>query len=165
MGSTVLYQAPTYPHGNPGIDFLWSGGATHKVRSSSAGVVRRVVLGATSPGKWDVEVASGVYLIRYKELESSDVYQGSTLKAGSIIGYAGKSCVSDDATSCNFRFHWELASRSLQKGLFCPAWYLDSESSLSLTNLWASIPLEDKQKSSSPNLCNGVYANRAEPLT
>src|SRR5438477_8195815 len=77
MGETINHPKPQVPNGHPGIDFSWDHPA--RILSSSDGSVTYIKLGASEPNFWDVEVRSGVYLLRYKELKdyNHDLHSGS----------------------------------------------------------------------------------------
>ncbi|HSX57884.1 MAG TPA: hypothetical protein VLE47_01265 [Candidatus Saccharimonadales bacterium] len=154
MGETLYHPKPKVPKGHPGIDFGWSK-ADGKVLSSSEGSVRQIKLGASEEGLYDVEIASGFYFLRYKELKkvNSDLKVGSKVKKGDFIGTPG--------TLAN-GFHWELASISLIRDRYCPVSYLDPESKTLIENIWDKVPSTDKVKNKFPEICSGDYKGVVE---
>lgn len=167
MGETIYHPKPQVPHGHPGIDFGWEAGDSHDVISSSSGAVASIIQGASDPGKWDVEVQSGVYSLRYKELEdlAAGLQIGDHVGANDLIGHAGHYCDNSGPNAqehCWFNFHWELASRSIAMDRWCPVSYLDEISRQSLETIWSAISADHKVKSQFPYICSGDYAGKEE---
>ncbi len=161
MGETVYHPKPQVPHGHPGIDFLWTNGTSHAMVAAHDGVVSRIVQGASEPGKWDMEIRSGVYLLRYKEMDDvNGLGVGASVREGDVVGHAGHYC---DAQHCWFNVHWELASVSLLRDRWCPVTYFDPASRAAIESLWDSVPGNDTVKSRFPDVCSGDYAGKAEP--
>lgn len=164
MGETIHHPKPQSPKGHPGIDFGWDDGESHKVISSSYGVVSSIDLGASDPGHWDLVVTSGFYELRYKELQdyNRDFKKGSKVKTGDLIGYAGIFEGGDpNAGNKHNNWHWELASKAIIRDRWCPLTYLDSESRKSIDALWARQPL-NQMKTQFPDICSGDYKDRVE---
>lgn len=69
MGETINHPKPQVPNGHPGINFQYNGSKSHNVVASANGTTTSITKGASNTGKWDVEVKSGFYLLRYKEME------------------------------------------------------------------------------------------------
>lgn len=165
MGETLYHPKPEVPNGHPGIDFGWNSGENHRVLSSSDGKVKSIRQGASDPGKWDVEVKSGAYLLRYKEMEgyNTDLKKGSTVAKGDLIGYVGRYCEeTGNFPHCWFNLHWELASVSLLLDRWCPLSYFDPKSKSSIETLWLQVPTTDKVKSRFPEICSGDYKGKEE---
>lgn len=167
MGETLYHPKPQVPHGHPGIDFGWQNGTSHAMIAAHDALVTRIEEGASEPGKWDVELRSGVYLLRYKEMEdvAPGLRVGSALRQGDLVGHAGHYCDQSGpagAEHCWFNVHWELASVSLLRDRFCPQTYFDPASRAAIDALWASVPASDKVKAQFPEMCSGDYAGKAE---
>src|SRR5438105_15039873 len=64
MGETINHPKPRVPNGHPGIDFQYNGSKLHYVIASADGTVTSIKKGASNPGKWDVEIGNGFYLLR-----------------------------------------------------------------------------------------------------
>ncbi len=160
MGETIYHPKPQVPHGHPGIDFLWTSGDSHAVVAAAAGTFASKKMGASEPGKWDIEIRSGQYLLRYKELDDyADLKLGAHIDKGQVVGHAGHYC---DNQHCWFNVHWELASTSTVLDRWCPVNYFDTASKATLEQVWNSVPSTDKVKSQFPNVCNGDYAHKQE---
>jgi len=160
MGETIYHPKPKVPHGHPGIDFGWTTGEKHVMLASTDGVLVSAKQGASEPGKWDIEIQAGVYLLRYKEMDDySGLKVGSSIKEGDTVGHAGRYC---DQQHCWFNIHWELASASTILDRFCPVNYFDSQSKTSIENIWVKVPADDKIKSKFPDLCSGDYNAKEE---
>ena len=167
MGETVNHPKPQTPKGHPGIDFGWGEGELHNVISSSDGKVSSIKEGASHPGKWDVEAESGLYILRYKEMDdaSPELRVGSSVKQGDLIGHVGRFCdESSPYPHCWFNLHWELASMSFLRDRFCPVPYFDANSRQSIEALWASVSPDANQgmKRLFPDICSGDYKDAAE---
>lgn len=166
MGETIHHPKPQTPHGHPGIDFGWQNGESHEVVASSSGKISEIRLGGSEPGKYDVEVVSGVYALRYKEMDdAADLKIGDKVMKGDVVGHVGRYCANDGPNGlehCWFNLHWELASRSLPLDRFCPVMYLDGDSENVLQALWNEVPSSDKIKSQFPDICSGDYKDKVE---
>lgn len=167
MGETIYHSKPQNPSGHPGIDFGWEDGERHAILSASSGKVRSITIGASDPGKYDVEVSNGVYLLRYRELEDATpgMSVGQKVEPGELIGHAGFYCDNtgpDGTQHCWSNIHWELASRSVILDRWCPLPYFDQASRQSLEELWQKIPATNKVKSQFPDICSGDYAGKWE---
>lgn len=161
MGETLYHPKPNVPNGHPGIDFGWQNGQNHDVISSSNGKILSVSQNISGPGKWDVEIESGAYILRYKEMDdyNPELKKSAKINKGELVGHVGRYC---DSGHCWFNLHWELASRSVLRDRFCPVTYLDTESRLSIESLWKSVPSNNKVKSQFPEICSGDYSNKTE---
>lgn len=165
MGETLYH--PDTPRGHPGIDLGWDDDAPHVVVAAHDAKVTRVKMGESTDGKWDVELRSGVFLLRYRELETvaPGVEPGARLARGDPVGTAGRFC--DDkggggAPHCWSNAHWELASVSFLLDRWCPLPYFDAPSRAAIDALWESLP-PSRIKTEFPDLCSGGYAGRVAP--
>ncbi len=154
MGETIEHPKPQTPKGHPGIDFGWPPGVAGKVTSSSDGTVTSIKLGTSHTDLYDVEVGSGPYLLRYKELKDYNrvLKPGTKVKTGDYIGTPG---------TLAGGFHWELASKSLARDRFCPMTYFDEQSRQLMEKIWAqTTPDANKgMKRQFPHICSGDYYN------
>ncbi len=165
MGETINHPKPQVPHGHPGIDFQYNDNKLHNVVASANGTVISITKGASNPGKWDVEIWNGFYLLRYKEMEDYNpaFHWGYKVKAGDFIGHFGIYKEQSDG-QVHEQIHWELASISLIGDRFCPLTYFDAQSLESITSLWAKVPPEANQnmKARFPDICSGDYYGKEE---
>lgn len=160
MGETLYHPKPGTPHGHPGIDFGWQSGASHAMVAAASGVVAKVVVGASTPGKVDVDVRHGVYLVRYWEMDdAANLSVGDAVEVGDVVGHAGRFC---DEEHCWFNVHWELASISPIVDRWCPMAYFTHEARAGVEAVWAKVPGEDRVKSAFPDVCSGDYAGKDE---
>lgn len=162
MGETINHPKPQVPNGHPGIDFSW-GNHNAMILSSSDGEVTSIRLGSSNPGKWDIEVQSGVYILRYKELKdyNHNLHPGSKVKKGDLIGTTGKEGeISMDAGG----IHWEFASSSFILDRLCPMNYFDPESRRIMEEIWAKTPEDanSNMKKQFPYICSGDYYGKEE---
>lgn len=166
MGETINHPKPRVPHGHPGIDFQYNGDKLHKVIASADGTVNSIKQGASNPGKWDIEIKNGFYLLRYKEMEDYNpaFHPGYEVKEGDFVGYYGISKEKDGNT--HEQIHWELASIGILRDRYCPLTYFDAESLKSINELWAKVPPDANQnmKAQFPDICSGDYYGREEKL-
>jgi hypothetical protein len=167
MGETINHPKPQVPHGHPGIDFQYEGSKLHNVVASADGTVNSIKKGASNPGKWDVEIGNGFYLLRYKEMEDYNpaFRPGYKVKEGDFIGHFGIYQEKDGIV--HEQIHWELASTALLRDRFCPLTYFDSQSFKSIDELWAKVPSQSDQnmivmKSRFPYICSGDYYGKTE---
>jgi len=163
MGETINHPKPQVPNGHPGIDFQWHHNSN--ILSSSDGQVSSIKLGSSNPGKWDVEVRSGLYLLRYKELEdyNSDLKIGSKVKKDDLIGHPGAYNFPDHPGT-EYQIHWELASISLVLDRWCPMIYFDEESRKIMEKIWENVSADDKIKKQFPYICSGDYYKKEEKV-
>ncbi|MHB8604391.1 MAG: hypothetical protein ACYDCK_03965 [Thermoplasmatota archaeon] len=161
MGETIYHPKPQVPHGHPGVDFQWANGTSHALLAVADGVFWSAKLGASEPGKWDIEVKSGEYLVRYKELDdyNASLHFPSHVAKGQIIAHAGHYC---DPQHCWFNVHWELASMSTLQDRWCPVTYFDDASRAAIERVWANVPANDTVKSRFPDICSGDYTAKSE---
>ena len=161
MGETIAHPKPRVPNGHPGIDFGWQHNS--KILSSSDGEITRITNGTSDPGKWDIEVQSGNYFLRYKELEDYDqsLKVSSKVKKGDLLGHPGASEFPDHPGK-NYQIHWELASTSLILDRWCPVNYFDPESKKIIEDIWAKVPTNDRFKAKFPYICSGDYFGKEE---
>jgi murein DD-endopeptidase MepM/ murein hydrolase activator NlpD len=153
MGETI--EHPDHG-GHPGIDFQWR--TSVKILSSSDGVVSYVSVGQSKEDKWDVEVLTGNYFVRYKELESvhPQVEVGSPVVRGDVIGDVGD--FSSIGFSDHYQLHWEFGIVSTFSGAgnrLCPMTYFDEESRVKLLALWEAT--DNDFKEDFPYICSGFY--------
>lgn len=157
MGETIEHPKPQTPKGHPGIDFAWEPGVAGRVTSSSDGTVSGIKLGGSHAELWDVEVSSGPYLLRYKELKvyNQELKRGTKVKIGDYIGTPG---------TLAGGFHWEFASQSLARDRFCPMTYFDPASKQLIEKIWDQTPVDAMKgmKRQFPDICSGDYKNAAE---
>lgn len=77
MGEKIYH--PNAPLGHPGIDFQWAS-PDSKVLASADGVINSIRLVTDKWPKWEIDVNSWPYVIRYKEMETYN----TALKPASI---------------------------------------------------------------------------------
>jgi hypothetical protein len=164
MGETINHPKPQVPNGHPGIDLQYNSSKLHSVVASADGTVISIKKGASNPGKWDVEVRNGFYILRYKEMEDYNpaFHYGYRVKEGDFVGHYGISRESDGNT--HEQIHWEFASVSLLRDRFCPLTYFDAESFKSINELWAKVPPDANQnmKAQFPYICSGDYKDKTD---
>jgi len=103
MGETKFHPKPQVPNGHPGIDFQWDEAVP--IIASVAGRVTKINHGSSSG--IDVTVSTGVYEVRFKELDQSSlaVKASSKVGVGDRIGLPGGSTGGDGHT--HYQLHWE----------------------------------------------------------
>ncbi len=168
MGETIFHPKPRVPHGHPGIDFNWDNGSHHEIIAAAAGTISKIqTVTKTTPTTYDIEVVSGAYAVRYKELSQAapGLHAGQKLNIGDLIGYAGHNCdPQPENPHCWENIHWEFSSRSLLKDRYCPVTYFSTEARQAIETLWANQKPEDFRdiKKHFPDICSGDYEGKTE---
>ena len=144
MGETVYH-----PEGHPGIDFGWVHNAS--VIASAEGVVTAISDVSREGGRWDVEVQSGDYFIRYSHLQDYN----TSLKVGSKVPKAGLIGHPEAKERSNYAIHWEMTPAYQYAERLCPLSYFDNESKERIVEIWDKTQWEYKQQF--PEICNGQY--------
>jgi hypothetical protein len=157
MGETIDH--PHAPQGHPGIDFQWD----HSVPiiACAAGTVSSITW-QPDHKSWDLIVRTGVYEVRYKELEDYNraLRVGAAVAKGDLLGSPCHPLDLPDGYSRHYQIHWELASACLWKDRFCPLSYFDPESRRRIEVLWART--ENKFKPHFPDICSGAYRGKED---
>lgn len=157
MGEKVYH--PNAPGGHPGIDFQW-GSPDAKVLSSSDGVIGSIRLIDDKWKKWEIDVNSWPYVIRYKEMETynTSLKKGQHIKVGDLLGHPANPKLHNIEGA--YQIHWEFGSPSLIRDRFCPMSYFDEASRKSVQAIWDSTSWEFKTQY--PDVCSGDYKNKTE---
>lgn len=157
MGEKIYH--PNAPQGHPGIDFQWDSPSAH-VLSSSDGTISSIRLAFDKWNKWEIDVTTWPYQVRYKELENynHNLKVGQKVKVGDFLGYPANPKLHNEVGA--YQIHWEFASLSLLRDRFCPMTYFDQASRASVQSIWDKTNWQYKNQY--PNVCSGDYANKAE---
>lgn len=157
MGEKVYH--PNAPLGHPGIDFQWSG-PDSRVLASADGKITSIKLVFDKWDKWEIDVESWPYVIRYKELETYNqaLKVGQRIKAGDFLGNPANPRPHNVEGA--YQIHWEFASLSLVRDRFCPMTYFDQASANSVQDIWDKTQWQ--YKSQYADVCSGGYANKTE---
>lgn len=160
MGETIAHPKPQVPNGHPGIDIQWD--HSTNILSSSDGEVSSIKQTPEHFNNWDLEVSSGVYRLRYKEMQdyNQDLKVGSKVKKGDFIGHPGHFTFTDSPG--HYQIHWEFASASLILDRWCPMNYFDAESKKIMEEAWDKIPADNQFKEKFPYICSGDYFGKEE---
>lgn len=160
MGETIAHPKPEVPNGHPGVDFKWDDNAN--ILSSSDGEVIAIKQIPEHFNNWDLEVSSGPYRLRYKELQdyNLNLKVGSKVKKGDFIGHPGHFVFADGHG--DYQLHWELASSSFILDRWCPMSYFDQESKKIMEEVWGKVPQHNQFKSEFPHICSGDYYGKEE---
>lgn len=157
MGEKIYH--PNAPLGHPGIDFQWAG-PDSKVLASADGKISSIKLVTDKWPKWEMDVESWPYVVRYKEMETynSALKVGQHVKAGDFLGHPANPKLHNEVGA--YQIHWEFASSSLIRDRFCPMSYFTAESKASVQAIWDKTNWQ--YKSQYPDVCSGGYANKTD---
>lgn len=157
MGEKIYH--PNAPSGHPGIDFQWSG-SDAKVLASADGKISSIKLVFDKWNKWEIDVQSWPYELRYKEMESYNqaLKVGQHVKTGDFLGHPANPKL--HSIEGAYQIHWELASLSVIRDRFCPMAYFDKVSAASVQAVWDKTNWQYKNQY--PNVCNGDYFNKTD---
>lgn len=159
MGETDNHPKPANPHGHPGLDFAWN----HKVSliASVAGRVTRISKhkgGPQADTTMDVEVVTGIYAVRYTEIEPRPgLKAGQRVNKGDIIGYPGAYM---SAKGLNYSTHWELDYNTPVFDRLCPLTYFDIKSLVRINAIWKKVG--DTHNGRFSEVCSGDYKSKDE---
>lgn len=157
MGETI--EHPHAPHGHPGIDFQWD----HSVPIIACAAGRVTDISYRKDHKsWDVTVRTGVYEVRYKELDdyTRSLQVGAAVQKGDLIGFPCHPLDLPDGNPRHFQIHWELASACLWKDRFCPLNYFETDSRTRIEAIWTRT--DNKFKRQFRDICSGDYRGRED---
>jgi ribosomal protein S27E len=157
MGETI--EHPHSPRGHPGIDFQWDHSVP--ILASAAGKVSTIVY-VREHKSWDIFVRTGVYEVRYKELEQCNpqLHEGDFVETGTLLGYPCHPTDLPDGNLKHYQIHWELASACFWKDRFCPLGYLEPEARGRIDAIWAKS--NNKFKAAFPHICSREYYGRED---
>jgi hypothetical protein len=157
MGEKIYHA--NAPKGHPGIDFQWNG-PDAKILSSSSGKISSIKLVMDKWNKWEIDVTSGPYVVRYKEMETynQSLKSGQHVNIGDFLGHPANPKIHNEVGA--YQIHWEFGSPSVVRDRFCPMTYFDAASRQSVEKVWAKTNWQ--YKSQYPNVCSGDYANKTE---
>ncbi len=157
MGEKIYH--PNAPGGHPGIDFQWSG-PDGNVLSSSNGVISSIGLVTDKWPKWEIDVSSWPYIIRYKEMETynTNLKKGSHVKVGDFLGHPANPKLHNEVGG--YQIHWEFGTPSIITDRLCPMTYFDEASRKSVQAIYDSSTWQ--YKSQYPDVCSGSYKNKTE---
>lgn len=155
MGETDHHDPP---HGHPGLDFGWNHPAP--LIAVAAGKVTKIEehppggFGETEK-TYDVEVVSGVYAVRYKEISPDpNLKVGMFLNKGDIIGRGGK-YERQGGLGVYYSTHWEFDYDTFLIDRLCPLTYFDKDSLLRINSIWEKVG--DTFSGRFPKICSGYY--------
>lgn len=157
MGEKVYH--PDSPSGHPGIDLQWDH-PDARILSSADGKITSITPVFDKWDKWEIDIETWPYVIRYKELETYDqnLRVGQHVKAGDYLGTVANPKAHNVEGA--YQIHWEFASLSLIRDRFCPMTYFDDAPKASIEAAWAATTWE--YKSQYPDVCSGDYANKTD---
>lgn len=157
MGEKI-YHANS-PKGHPGIDFQWNNPDAN-VLSSSNGTISSIKLAFDKWNKWEIDVTTWPYQVRYKEMETynQNLKVGQKVKVGDFLGHPANPKIHNEVGA--YQIHWEFASLSLLRDRFCPMTYFDQASRQSVQSIWDNTNWQ--YKNLYPNVCSGDYTNKTE---
>lgn len=157
MGEKIYH--PNAPGGHPGIDFQWDG-PDARVLSSSNGTISSIVLVTDKWKKWEIDVSSWPYVVRYKEIETYNqaLKAGQHVNVGDFLGHPANPKLHNEVGA--YQIHWEFGSPSVVRDRFCPMTYFDDASRKSVQAVWDNTSWQYKTRY--PDVCSGDYKNKAE---
>ena len=155
MGEKVYH--PNTPHGHPGIDFEWAS-PDARVLSSSSGTITSIGLEFDQWNKWEIDVNSWPYVVRYKEMETYNtaLKVGQHVNVGDFLGHPANPKLHNKVGG--YQVHWEFGFPGAIRDRLCPMTYFDAASAASVQSLYDHTDWQ--YKTQYPNVCNGFYFNR-----
>lgn len=157
MGEKIYHL--NAPLGHPGIDFQWAS-PNANVLASADGKITSIGLVFDKWNKWEMDIESWPYVVRYKEMETYNtaLKVGQHVKVGDFLGHPANPKLHNEVGA--YQIHWEFASLSLLRDRFCPMTYFDKSSAASVQAVWDRTNWQ--YKSQYPNVCSGGYANKSD---